>query len=293
MIHMPENLFAACRVGGDLVAKRVRLNADVQDQVEGVFAQQSQSFFEGKDEEVAFDGRWKPDTNQLLTVEATDEALLLRNTLALNAVAVPGLNVANFANEGIKALFTGQVANGSDRVLVQSFTGGQLLGRKFPLILAGNSFTRLTAPAFVLGTSLTFVIEASLIKFKSFATLRSILQVLEIYREATDPEVRDFAGHPRLMVADLEDFVLSADQVTRKLVNAVVASEVLDTYSPTDIKTAAKATQLEIELQNGKIVMPSGRREMKDLLQFLDESRYSGPLSGLPYVTNSRRPVQA
>ena len=163
----------------------------------------------------------------------------------------------------------------------------------FQIIFAGNSFTRLTAPAFVLGTSLTFVIEAGLIKFKSFANLRSILQVLEIYREATDPEVRDFAGHPRLMVADLEDFVLSADQVTRKLVNAVVASEVFDTCSPTDIKTAAKATQLEIELQNGKIVMPSGRREMKDLLQFLDESRYSGPLSGLPYVTNSRRPVQA
>ena len=46
------------------------------------------------------------------------------------------------------------------------------------------------------------------------------------------------------MVADLEDFVLSADQVTRKLVNAVVASEVLDTYSPTDIKTAAKGNSV-------------------------------------------------
>ena len=123
--------------------------------------------------------------------------------------------------------------------------------------------------------------------------MRSILQVLELYREATDPEVRDFADHPRLMVEDLEDFVLSADQVTRKLVNAVVASEVLDTYYPADIQAAAKATQLEIELQNGRIVMPSGRREMKDLLQFLDESRYSGPLSGRPYVTNSRRPAQA
>ena len=93
-------------------------------------------------------------------VEATDEALLLRNTLTLNVVAVPELNVANSANEGIKALFTGQGADGSDRVLVQRFTGGQLLGRKFPLILDGNSFTRLTAPAFVLGTSLTFVSKA-------------------------------------------------------------------------------------------------------------------------------------
>ena len=130
-----------------------------------------------------------------------------------------------------------------------------------------------------------------MIKFKSFSNLRSILDVLEIYQDATDEEVRGFAGHPHLSVEDLDEFVLNADQVTRKLINAVVASGVLDDYTPTQIQTAAAMTQLAVELEDDRIVLPVERREVKNLLQFLDESRYNGPLSGQTYVTNSRRPA--
>ena len=243
------------------------------------------------DEEVPFDGRWKPDENELLTVEVTPEAETLRETLDGNPTAVETLDLANFANYEIKALFTGDGTNDAGRVLVQRFTAGQVLDRKFTLILQGNSFRRLTAPAFALANSLAFVIDGGLIKFKSFSNLRSIFDVKEIYRVATDQELRYFAGHPSLRVAELESFVLTADQITRKLINAVVASGVLDVYTPTEIQEAAASTQLNLELEDGRIILPAERREVKDLLQFLDESRYNGPLSGRTYVTNSRRSV--
>ena len=83
------------------------------------------------------------------------------------------------------------------------------------MFLQGNAFRRLTAPSFILATSLAFVIDGEFIKFKSFSNLRSILDVMEIYQEATEQEVRDFAGHPSLRVANLDDFVLNADQVTK------------------------------------------------------------------------------
>ena len=123
--------------------------------------------------------------------------------------------------------------------------------------------------------------------------LRSILDVGDIFREATDPEVLAFAQHPGLAVADLEESVDSADQTTRKLINAVTASGILDDFTPAQIQAAAQLTQLEITLENGALVLPADRREVKDMLRFLDESRYSGPLTGTPYETNSRRPVQA
>ena len=290
---MPENLFAACRVGGNLIARRVELDGSVQDQVEGLFVQQNNAFFEGIDLEVPFEGRWRPDPNELLTIQVPDEALVFEQALAQNALALDTINAANFTNAGIRALFSGEVVNGNDRILVQRFTNGQSLSRKFVLFLPGNTFRRLTDPAFNLDSSLTFVIEGGLVKFKSFQKLRSILDVGDIFREATDPEVRAFAQHPSLAVADLEGFVDSADEVTRKLISAVTASGILEDFTPLEIQAAARLTQLEIALENNAMVLPVDRREVKNMLRFLDESRYSGPLTGTPYETNSRRPVQA
>ena len=289
---MPENLFAVRRVGGDLTPLRVRLEQTIQEQVADIFTNQRQSFFNGVDEEVPFNGRWKPDANQLLTIEVPDEADVFRHTLEQNATSIPDLDTANFANAGIKALFTSEDEGGVDRILVQRFTRGQVLSRSFSLILHDNSFRRLTDAVFILNTSLTFVIEDDVLKFKSWSNLRSILNVLDIYREATDPEVLAFASHPSLDVSDIEDFMSSADQVTRKLINAVIASGVLDDHTTTDIQTAALGTQLELVLHKGRIVLPTERRDVKNILQFLDESRYSGPLSGQPYITNSRKPAQ-
>lgn len=286
---MPENLFAACRIDGELVPRRVHLDGTIQEQVEGIFAHQGQRFFEGIDEEVPFDGRWKPDENELLTLEVTLEAEMFQETFSKNPTSVEPLDLANFTSVGVKALFASDGTSDAGRVLVQRFTGGQVLNKKFALFLQGNSFRRLMNPAFTLANSLTFVIDSGMIKFRSFSNLRSILDVTEIYRDATDQELRDFAGHPNLQVPELEDFVLTADQITRKLINAVAASGVLDAYSTAEIREAAATTQLDLNVQAGRIVLPTERREMKELLQFLDEGRYNGPLSGRTYVTNSRK----
>ena len=116
---MPENLFAACRINGELVCRRVRLDGTIQKDVEEIFAHQAEKFFEGVDEEVPFDGRWKPDENEVLTLEVTPEAEMLRDTLNRNPIAVEPLDLASFATVGVKALFTGEGANDAGRVLAR------------------------------------------------------------------------------------------------------------------------------------------------------------------------------
>ena len=288
---MPEVLFAACRSsrGQELEIRRVSLDGDIQKSIEGVFTQQMQTFFDGVEEEMPYDGRWKPNADELLTLPINSEARQFLDALGQNAIAIQELDVANLASAGIKALFTGESVGGDDRVLVQQFTGAQVLSRRFPLILRGNTFRRLTDPAFTLGTSLAFVIEGDLIKFRNFEKLRSILDVMHIYREATESEVRSFATHGNLLVSDVDKFAEATDQPSRKLIYGIMSAGILDALTVDQIETAASDVQLSIDVYDGKVVVPNSRPEFKIFLQFLDESRYRGPLSGRPYVAGSRR----
>jgi hypothetical protein len=288
---MPQNLFVACRANGELVAKRVRLDATVQQAVETMFNNQEAAFREGVTEEVVFNGSWSPDEDEFLTLDVPAEAAIFESTILGNATAVPDLDAAHFAEEGIKALFTGIVRNGAAKVLVQRFTSQQLLTRRFSLLQQGNAFRRLTDAAFTLDNSLTCIIENGKIKFKSMQKLRSIIDMVELYRAATDEEVQTFAGHINLSVWDVPAFVAITNQTSRKLIHAVAESGTLDHYTPAEIQTAAQSTGLTVTIQNGKVEMPREHGGIKALLQFLNESRYSGPLTHHPYVTNSQRPV--
>jgi len=71
---MPQNLFAACRTNGALVAKRIRLDQAVQQQIETIFNQQEADFRDGITSEVDFDGSWTPDDDEFLTIDVPQEA---------------------------------------------------------------------------------------------------------------------------------------------------------------------------------------------------------------------------
>ena len=160
-----------------------------------------------------------------------------------------------------------------------------------PYFQEGNAFRRLTEAAFTLDSKLTCIIEDGLIKFKSVGNLRSIIDMIEIYREATNQEIIDFACHRSLHVADVQHFVANTNQTCRKLIHAISDNHVLNDYTPAEIQTAAQSTNLTVEHHKRADSVPADGAGIKELLQFLNESRYSGPLSHRAYVTNSQRPA--
>lgn len=288
---MPQNLFAACRVNGVLTAKRVRLDNQVQQAVEAVFADQEAAFRAGVTDEVDFDGSWKPDEEEVLTLDIPQEAQIFAQAIEANPVAIHDIDTANFHQEGIRALFTGTNVGGATKVLIQQFSTRQMLSRKFSLLQDGNAFRRLTDPAFSLDTALTCIAEGGKLKFKSFHKMRAIIDLIDAYKAATDQEILDFSAHNNFEVADPDGFLDAADQTTRKLIHAISRAGTLDTYDAAAIETAATAVGVAVNVNNGKIVMPAGRAEIKKLLRFLDDGLYEAPLSGQRYITNSKRPA--
>ena len=286
---MPQNLFAACRINNELRAKRVRLGKSVQRDVETIFKDQEADFRQGVTDEVSFDGDWKPEPNEFLTIDIPQEAQIFVDAISSNAVSVPSINTKEFAQEGIKALFTGSSNNGSTKVLIQQFSSRQMLSNKFALVLKGDAFRRLDDQAFTLDTSLTCILEDGKLKFKSFHKMRSIVNLSDFYREATETEIRSFAEHPTFEVADTERFLGESDQTIRKLIHSVTRMETLDQYSAKEIKAAAKDVKMDIPMKKRRIVMPKSRAEIKILLHFLNDGLYEAPLSKQRYVTNSKK----
>lgn len=251
-------------------------------------------FFEqGVNAEVDFNGDWKPDANEVLTIDDVSESTLMTNAINVNASSFTDVNISNFSNEPIKAIFTGITTNGQTKVFVQKFSSKQALSlNQLPLIKmqTGNTFVKTTDDIFTIDNKLVAIIEGNKTKFKSFHNARMVFDLSEFYKEATDEDLTQMSQHASLEIADLASFISEADTQVRKMAHSIESSAVLDNYTVTQISTAAaNFPDIPVVVNNGKITLPSDKKELKEVLHFLLEDIYKGPLSGSDYLTNSKR----
>lgn len=284
-------LFAYCKIDGGGAVKRIPITSPVQQRMRSIFLEQEVEFRAGRTSEVAFDGDWAPDDDELLTLEVPPEVANVVRASTGNALSLPTIDVSNFEAENIRALFIVEEASGKSRLLVQRFTSMQELNRKRALLLHNNSFRELSEPAFTIGVSLCCVIEDDLIKFDSFSNLRSIFNLTTPYQQATDADIDEIARHSSIDIQDLPTFKSEASQTLRKLVHKVLASGVLDAHSPQDIKRKAAAAGLNLQLRGGVLQVPADKTLARHLFRFLDDGLYEAALSRKRYVTNSKKAI--
>lgn len=291
---MTQNFYALCRTENGIEVKRLQLNAAILTDMVALFNDQESSFLNGIDTEVTFDGDWKPDKNEVLTIDNHPEIATIIQAVTANAQSIPDVDVNNFLSENIKAIFTAVDVDGSKKILMQHFTERQVLSKKVVLTYGKNHFNRLQNTSFSLEEKLSCIIEDGILKFKSYHNTRAIFDLTSYYVTATDNDIDDFFD-PTLPVAvdDLQQFKDKiADQGTRKLIHSVLNRRSLNQYSGVQIQTAANDVGLPLNLDaSGKILLPLNRKEAKNILRFLDDKYYEAPLSEEHYITNSNRPV--
>jgi hypothetical protein len=289
---MPRSFFALCRIGDQNVIRRIPLQASVQAEIEQLFEAQEAAFLAGKDNDQPFDGKWTPDGNDLLVI---DDAPLLQpfnDTLQIGPAAYDRLDVTNYDDAGIKALF---MRSGDDqsRILIQRFQTSQYLAKgRYTLRSHNNQFAKLTEHGFSLDGKLTAIIEGTLVKFVSFANLRKIMTIQEHFVAATEAEVRTFAAHGHFHVENAALFNSAMDERSRKLIKGVLTSGVLTLNDVATIRTRAADIGLDIAEQNGRLVLPGDKRRLKVILNFLEEGVFKGSFSNSLFETNSKRAVQ-
>lgn len=244
---------------------------------------------DGVNHEIDFDGDWKPDTDEILTIDAPPDASLIVAEAAKTVATIPHVDANALSTSFIKGLFVKQ-PNG--RILVQCFASQQLLTNKHAFWLSGNTFEEIEAPSFAIASHLTAVIEGNEIKFKNFPVLKRILDMSALYQEATDVQIEDFCAHAKLSVANVDDIKEAAGPALRRRIHAVAQTGVLDTYSVKQLTTRAKTLKVPLTVQGNRLEMPSDKKELKNFLSFLEEKVYQGALTKKLYVANAKRPFQ-
>lgn len=284
---MPLSLFALCGETGDPTIRRVMISADVQAQLEPYFDALEQAFRDGIAEEINFDGRWKPDRDQMMRMPTTPEAQEIIATLNLDPLAIDAMG-ADFENEQIRGLLVKKVAGQQSRILLQAFSNLQRLSRRWALTLHGDVFNRLAQPTFAIDAQIHVIIEDGFIKFKSYNMAKRVLDLTGAYKEATDEDIQELFARPNIG-GDVDAVIASATPLLRKLISSVKDSQVFDDNTAEELRLKAEAVNLILTVENDQLILPSVSKDLRKALTFLDHGVYLSPVSQERYITNSRR----
>lgn len=286
------NLFALTNVPGMRVL-RMPLTPNVQAGVTELFRGQEHEFFQGIEEEIKFDGMYRPEESELLYVNNFDDVDGIKSAI-LRPHGCQEFALKNGTLESVKAIFTGYIKNGTIRVLLQGFDRRRIINANgFSLIHSENAFSRFEGGGLTLDNKLTAIIEDDNLKFASYHYLRQVFDMGAYGKEASDQDLRVFIQNAALHFTDAQVFMDVADAWVRRKVILIQQSGILDNCPASKIAATAKFGDLHLQLAGSagqeKIVIPADRQEVKQILRFLDEDYYQSPQSLMKYMTKSRR----
>ena len=194
--------------------------------------------------------------------------------------------------EAVKGIVAfAQDGKGRELMLFQNFNRSHVIHPGRFLFLRHDTYETAELPGLTLDGHLSavFTPDERKLLFRSFRTTNTFLPLSEFYEEASEQDIRDTLSHERLAPEDLDATISQANQWFRKRIAMLRDSEILDKYSPDEIRDHSQGFEVDVEVHRGKIVFPSDKAAAKRLLQFLNEEIFRGAITETLYETNSRR----
>ncbi len=191
----------------------------------------------------------------------------------------------------IKCLFMGEIIDDKVFIKFQRFEKSQILKRKKrTIIFKDNMFVKNEDFCLNILETPDAIFYDNVFKFINYTNANKILPLGAYYRQATQAEVNTFKESELFYLSDESAFdkYASAHNV-RGQIAKILDSNVLHTHTAENLKTIANAYDINITVENGKIVIPTEKKDIKYFLTFLVEKIYKGPLSGKTLISSSSR----
>lgn len=280
---------------------KIDIDAPAQTVVENLFRTQRSEFINEDIEEIDFCASYNVQDGEIFSINPFDDEIGIINAIE-RPDAVPVWDPDDVSVHYFKALFTGEpTSNGNPtQVWLQCFDRRQIINNEksfFQIVTQpGNRFSVSTRPGFSLSDRLTAILVGDKLLFKSFFMLRRFFNMEEYFNEATREDLDNFIGNDIFHVENAEDFMTFADSAIKKKVSLIISSGILNDQPIENLIECAQKIgyQLGITNVNGdnKITMPNSKREVKQLLYFLDQGYFNSIITNELMLTNSKRPIR-
>ena len=270
---------------------RIPLSQELQDKLAQVWESQYNIFVTDV-HEIEFDPGYKPDDHERFRVAEYK----LPNWLANESIStISDLDTLS-NNEARMSLMKGVVGftrNGHDEelLLFQRFTNSQIIQPGRFLWLEWNTYKGIECPGLVLARKLNAIYQTKERKllFDRYRNVNTFLLLDDFYKEASEQDIRGILNHTRLAPENPDEIARELDQWTRIRFAMLRDSEVLDKFSANEIMNRSEGYDISIQIKDDRIIFPANKQDAKRLLQFLNEERFRGAITGTLYETNSKK----
>ncbi|MGB8297715.1 MAG: Kiwa anti-phage protein KwaB-like domain-containing protein [Polyangia bacterium] len=280
---MAFNLIALLK---DNSLKLIVSTGALQNEITEYFIKLYDSDFKDKTK-IDFDGDYSADEDEVFAIREYSIAESITNTVK-NPLSVDVLDLSE-DKENIRAILCGSWDGNDKRIMAQAFDARHVLAKKFTLINAKGTYTKLDDPGIILDERIDAVFIGQELLFQSYHNARKIVDLSEYYKEATNEDLVQFTKSKLLLFDNTNWFVENADSTIRKKVALLQRNKVLASVSVEDIVKASKGFEIEINVKKRHIVMPNDKTIVKEIIKFLDEDYFVTPLTKRKCVTNSKR----
>lgn len=191
----------------------------------------------------------------------------------------------------IKSIFMSEIINGKHLIKFQRFEKSQILKKKKPaIIFKGNMFVKNEDFCLSILDTPDAIFYDNVFKFINYTNANKVLPLGAYYREATQEEIDTFKESSLFSLSDEDAFdKFSLAHNVRGQIAKILDSKVLTQHSAAELKSIATNYDININIENDKIVIPKEKKDIKYFLTFLAEKIYKGPLSGKTLISSSTR----
>ena len=286
------NLFALTNDPAKRIVK-FSLSKSVQSDLTSYIKKQEEAF-DDAEQEIEFDGKYKPDFGEVLHINNFDDIDDLKAAIE-NPLGVDEAEPSEEFFNQIKALFTGYSnPAGHIKILLQNFDRRKIISTNgLSIFHSANVYKKIEGIGLTVDYKLAATLEEGHLKFFSFHAARQIFDLSQYYKVATDDDVKDFAALNNIKAVSTDNLLELSDSWVRRKISLIQQSGILQNVPINEMK--AVAIEFNIPLNTTTvgvievILLPDNKSDLKKLLRFLDEDYYKSPLSKTNFITNSKR----
>lgn len=285
-------LFALMNKSSAVKVYRIDTDAKTDIEITDSFRKQLSDFEKDYPVVLTFDAGYSPSSNECQKIVNFIEGADLIDAVKRSTAMPPWTKQVGLDN--ISALFMApDYPSTPIKIAIQSFSKRQILSASKYLWLQSNVFSMSDALGFNLDDKLVAILEGTEIKFRNFTNLRSMFDMNQYFALATNNDLTAFTNQTAFDIPQGFSFVTIADNVIRKKVALINKSGILQSVPVHKIVGAASNLSFTLNTSGSgaslKIVMPVAKKQVKELLDFLDEDYFKSELTQTRFRSNSKR----